>query len=129
VVVDDCVHEPNALPPRTVGLLGTYVIPSGGSEQLGYLQPPGEPEHATVAVDGEKLGFSFDYQHFAINTDPRGSAASFANLLIWYTDGAQRKLRWTCISYRRTGRLKSGGIQWGVQSTTYGSRAWPPGRP
>jgi hypothetical protein len=39
VVVEDCATEPGLLPAGAVSLQGTYVIPSGGSDQLGFLSP------------------------------------------------------------------------------------------
>jgi hypothetical protein len=39
VIVEDCAEEPDLIPRAAVGLLGTYAIPSGAADQLGYVQP------------------------------------------------------------------------------------------
>ncbi len=120
VLVANCEKEPALLPEAAIRApLGTYVLPSGESDQLGFLQP----EHIAdkVAVPGEGgFWYSFDYKHFGLIGTPK---ARPADLLIWYTDGAQRKLRWTCIQYIRTGHRATSETEWGVVAQNYGTRA------
>lgn len=131
VLVADCEEEPAKLPDRTIGLLGTYLIPTGGADQLGYLQPDtSKPRFkpGTVSIDGKSLWFNFDYQGAKRRPNPLNPAlAKAANLLIWYTDGGQRKLRWTCVSYRPQKKRADGTSEWAVVAQIYGSRSWPPG--
>jgi hypothetical protein len=131
VIVEDCAKEPDLLPRAAVGLLGTYVIPSGGTDQLGYVHPNKQLYRAGyVTADGRRLWFSFDYGAFRQTSDPlQPELPPAANLLIWYTDGALRKLYSTCISYTRVVPPVDGVSQWAVLAQRYSSRPWPGGAP
>ena len=120
LLVEDCENEPAKLPSRTVGRLGVYAVPSGGTEQLAYFQPEGpEFRNGTVEVDGKQRWYGWDYARFG--TDPKPTSR---NLLLWYTDGARRRLRWTCVEYTLQERTKY-GEQYAVQGHFYGSKAFP----
>jgi hypothetical protein len=54
---------------------------------------------------------------------------SAANLLIWYTDGALRKLYSTCVSYTQVMLSVAGVTAWAVLAQRYSSRPWPGGPP
>jgi hypothetical protein len=121
LLVQDCLLEPVVLPSeKTVGLLGTYLIPSGGSDQLAYFQPKG-PKYQTGSVDvgGTKLWYSWDYANFGRKPKPASR-----NLLLWYTDGARRRLRWTCTTYQPA-KATEDGQQYAVSSQIYGSKEFP----
>ena len=121
ILVEDCAREPRALPAPTVGLLGTYVIPTGESDQLAYLQPkPGAKGFVAghVRVAGRSRWYGWDYKTFG--TKPRPAARK---VLLWYTDGAQHQLRWTCTSYVPA-RGSHGAAQYAVESQIYGHRPW-----
>lgn len=95
----------------------SYIIPSGGSDQLGYVEPH---EAVTGHVAGQpKLWYSYAYKRFKTIVNVKGPRS--ANLLIWYTDGAQHKLRWTCIQYLPLHTLGE-ATEWGVFAQTYGTR-------
>jgi hypothetical protein len=121
VLVEDCDREPRYLPASAVGQLGTYFLPSGGSDQLGYLQRPAD-KNGTVTIEAKAYWYSFDYEHFAEIRKGRPT-----NVVVWYTDGAQRLLRWTCITYSFD-RANSKGSQteWAVESQVYGTRPMVP---
>ncbi len=120
LLVEDCVTEPKVLPPSTVGLLGTYALPSGSSEQLGYFQPKGPKyRNGSVEVDGKRRWYGWDYVNFGIRPKP-----ATQNLLLWYTDGARRKLRWTCTTYSAAGTTAD-GQEYAVQAQVYGSNEFP----
>lgn len=86
VIVESCEQEPARLPASAVlPPLGTYMIPSGESDQLGYLQP--KRGHPGSVLNQRQLWYSFDYKRFGLITSAKPEPAS---LLIWYTDGAQR---------------------------------------
>jgi hypothetical protein len=130
VLVADCTNEPPLLPRQAITPpLGTYVIPSGASDQLAYAQPPGKPMKGNVPNHPE-YWYSFDYRAFASPKPPH-------DLLMWYTDGAKSKLRWTCIQYQRTAgktirRPKPMTINpepWTVLAQHYGIRAMVPLEP
>jgi hypothetical protein len=122
VVVEDCDREPKALPASTVGLLGTYALPSGSSDQLAYFQPRGPKFRAgSVEVGGQRLSYGWDYAHFGVSPKPASQ-----NLLLWCTDGARRKLRWTCTAYSKAEKNPY-GRQYVVQSQIYGSKDFPEG--
>lgn len=119
VLVQDCNTEPQHLPASTVGALGTYSVPSGGADQLGYLQRPSDPS-GHVTINGKSYWWSFDYRHFG---EIGGSNLGSANLVLWYTDGARRLLRWTCINYSIDGANTRGPqTEWAVQAHEYGTR-------
>lgn len=122
VIVADCREEPAILPDTTVlPPLGTYVVPSGNADQLAYIEPKGR---AGGAVPGRpKLWFSFDYRRFGKITP---AVSDRASLLLWYTDGAQRKLRWTCVSYLPAGHNSRGQTEWGVYDQYFGTRQMVP---
>lgn len=122
VVVADCREEPAMLLNTTVSPpLGTYVVPSGNADQLAYVEPK---DRAGGAVPGRpKLWFSFNYRRFG-KIMPADSDR--ANLLLWYTDGAQRKLRWTCVSYLPAGHNLHGETEWGVYDQYFGTRQMVP---
>jgi hypothetical protein len=128
VVVEDCLQQPDALPPSAAGLLGTYALPSGASDQLAYFQPRGRRRHApryesgSVEVDGKRRSYGWNYARYS-RTDQQGKL----NLLLWYTDGARRKLRWTCTTYNRQERSsRKDGYQYAVEQQIYGSKDFPP---
>jgi hypothetical protein len=119
------------LPHSAVGLLGTYAVPSGATDQLGYVHPnkhyyrPGY-----VTANGRRLWFNFDYGAFRQMADPlQPGLPPAANLLIWYTDGALRKLYSTCVSYEQVTPTVAGVSQWAVLAQRYSSRSWPGGAP
>lgn len=122
VLVADCDGEPARVPDAAVAPpLGSYVIPSGESDQLAFLAPA---HPASGTVPGQpRLWYSFDYRKFG-KLDVDGNRSG--NLLIWYTDGAQRKLRWTCIQYVVAGHGPSGLAEWGVFNQRYGVRSIDP---
>lgn len=118
VLVADCAKEPALLPEAAIKPpLGTYSFPSGESDQLGYLQPGGAIAHGTVPGHNE-YWYSFDYKDFGLIGTGKPKPA---NLLLWYTDGAQRKLRWTCIQYTGFGRRSD--YEGGVVNQYYGTRS------
>jgi hypothetical protein len=124
VMVQDCDHEPRLLPAGAVGLLGTYVIPSGGTDQLSYLAPlkpsaflPEAPRGGYVVRGQKRLWYNWDYGRF-------GPTGGTANLLLWYTDSAQHELRWTCMTYGLTQRTSSTS-EWALTEQQYGKRALP----
>jgi hypothetical protein len=124
LLVPNCIQEPRLLPAEAVGALGAYVITSGESDQLGYVQPPKPtvalptaPRGGYVYVRGKRLWYNWDYSAFDTK------ALQPPNLLIWYTDAAEHLLRWTCVSYTHT-KVAS---EWAVSGQTYGSRTWPQG--
>jgi hypothetical protein len=120
LLVEDCVEQPQALPSTTVGLLGTYSVPSGSYEQLAYFQPHGkEYANGSVQVDGQSRWYGWDYARFGQSPEPTST-----NVLVWYTDGARRKLRWTCTTYSAAKRTAD-GEQFAVQAQVYGSRDFP----
>jgi hypothetical protein len=121
VLVEDCDQEPRTLPAPTVGLLGTYVIPTGESDQLAYLQPKRTAtgfEPGRVRVAGRSRWYGWDYKHFGTKPTP-----ATRKVLLWYTDGAQHELRWTCTSYIPA-KGSAGGSQYAVESQIYGHRPW-----
>lgn len=125
VIVQSCEGEPDLLPDRAVGQLGTYFIPSGGSDQLGYVQRIAD-KGGKVRLRGRSLWYSFDYMDFGL-IGPSDGGSKPANLVIWYTDGARRLLRWTCISYVYDSRSSlPHQPEWGVDSQTYGTRSMVP---
>lgn len=121
VLVQDCDREPRYLPATAVGQLGTYFLPSGGSDQLGYLQRPTD-KYGTVTIDDKPYWYSFDYEHFAEIGKGRST-----NVVVWYTDGARRLLRWTCITYSfDPSNSKGRQTEWAVDSQVYGTRPMVP---
>jgi hypothetical protein len=126
VLVEDCEAEPAALPTSTVGRLGVYSVPSGETEQLGYFQPqdPDDPQkykNGDVDVDGKSRWYGWDYAQFGEQPEPRSQ-----NLLLWYTDGARRMLRWTCITYTlKAKETTKYGEQYAVDGHFYGSKEFP----
>jgi len=64
---------------------------ASGDNQLGYLEPKAD---LAIHYLTKRYWFSSDYKRFGMIAS--GSSKP-SNLLIWYTDGAQRKLRWTCF--------------------------------
>lgn len=118
VIVESCEQEPAMLPSSAVlPPLGTYMVPSGESDQLGYLQPKrGRPGYVH---NHRQLWYSFDYKRFGLIASAKPEPAS---LLIWYTDGAQHKLRWTCITYLPA-VSHAGDTEWSVLEQEYGTRA------
>ena len=131
VIVEDCATEPSFLPGAAVGLVGTYALTSGGTDQLGYVHPNRQLYRpGSVTADGRRLWFNFDYSAFKEQADPlQPELPPAANLLIWYTDGALRKLYATCISYTRVAPPLAGASEWAVLAQRYSSRPWPAGRP
>lgn len=114
VVVSDCAEEPNELPDSAVAPpLGAYVISSGDSDQLGFVQPAAGAKKRYVS---NQAWYSFNYRDFGTHT----AAGTFGNLLIWYTDGAQRRLRWTCDTYQSS--PDGYGDEWVSYATQYGTR-------
>jgi hypothetical protein len=126
LLVEDCEGQPAALPTNTVGRLGVYSVPSGASEQLGYFQPqdPEDPqkyENGTVDIDGKRHWYGWDYAQFGEKPEPTSQ-----NLLLWYTDGARQRLRWTCTTYTLKGdETTTYGEQYAVEGHFYGSREFP----
>jgi hypothetical protein len=121
LLVQDCVREPERLPTRTAGLLGTYVVPSGSSDQLGYFEPPRkQQQNGNLSVAGERRWYRQDYRNFG----GRGGTPTW-NVLLWYTDGARRKLRWTCTNYGSKPTKTADGEEYAVRSQIYGSRNFP----
>jgi len=117
VLVQDCDRQPRYLPATAVGLLGTYLLPTNGSDQLGYLQRPTD-KGGSINLDGTSYWYSFDYRHFG-----EIGATRPTNLVIWYTDGARRLLRWTCISYSYDPANSHGQqTEWAVAAQEYGTR-------
>jgi hypothetical protein len=91
--VETCHPPPGALDRADVERLGFYALKAGDTDQLVYLP---RPEFAEVYhAAGEALN---------------------VNLLLRYTDVLGRKLRWTCVSYARSGRHES----WAVAEPVYG---------
>ena len=120
LLVEDCLKEPAALPEGVVGRLGTYTLPSGTADQLAYFQPRGaQYEGGSVEVDGSKRWYGWDYAEFGSSPKPRAR-----KVLVWYTDGARRKLRWTCTTYRLA-RKTHYGEEYRVHAQRYGSRDYP----
>lgn len=124
--VEDCTEEPQHLRPGAIGLLGTYVIPSGKSDQLAYVTPLATtpflhdaPDGGRVTVDGKRLWYDWNYARFGHGGGPN-------NLLLWYTDGAQHELRWTCITYGLSrGLPKPSQSEWTVLEQQYGKEIPP----
>jgi hypothetical protein len=131
VIVEDCAKEPDLLPSAAVGPIGTYAIPSGGTDQLAYVHPNRQLYHpGYVMADGGRLWFNFDYGQFRQTADPlTPQVPSAAKLLIWYMDGALRKLYSTCVSYTPVVLPHAGISQWAVLAQRYSSRSWPSGAP
>lgn len=131
VIVEDCTKEPALLPASAIGLIGTYAVPSGETDQLGYVHPnPDLYKPGSVSADGQPLWFNFNYGVFKEIVDPLNRRLPpAANLLIWYTDGALRKLYSTCISYTQQVFSAGGVTEWAVLAQRYSSRSWPGGAP
>jgi hypothetical protein len=131
VIVEDCAREPDLLPRSAVGLLGTYAVPSGTTDQLGCVHPNKHFYHpGYVTAGGRRLWFNFNYGTFSQIADPlQPGLPAAANLLIWYTDGALRKLYSTCVSYEQVTAAVGGVTEWAVLAQRYSSRPWPGGRP
>lgn len=131
VIVEDCSAEPTLLPRAALGLLGTYSLPSGATDQLGYVHPNRQIYRpGSVTSDGRRLWYSFDYGAFKPRADPlQPELPPAASLLIWYTDGALRKLYSTCVSYLPVTPSVAGVSEWAVLAQRYSSRAWPGGVP
>lgn len=126
LVVSDCEHEPYELGVRSVGRLGTYVVPSGGTDELAYFEPDQRKPAYRPGTAGRR-SFNWDYARFGKRRAPR-----MFSLLLWYTDGAQRMLRWTCTAYDRAPRSTHSrveGNQYRVDQALYGKRPWPAGHP
>jgi len=120
VLVADCGREPSMLPPSAVAPpLGSYVLPSGASDQLGFLPPTGSL--ATHYVNS-RLWYSFDYKLFGSTRHLKPQS-----VLLWYTDGAQRKLRWTCVTY--VPLPDRYGSEWAPLAAQYGTRTMVPIQP
>ena len=67
------------------------------------------------------LWYGWDYAQFGEKPEPKSE-----NLLLWYTDGARRRLRWTCITYTlKNEETTKYGEQYAVESHFYGSREFP----
>jgi hypothetical protein len=83
-----------------------------------------------VTADGRRLWFNFNYGTFRQMADPlQPGLPSAANLLIWDTDGALRKLYSTCVSYTQVMLPVAGVTEWAVLAQRYSSRPWPGGPP
>jgi hypothetical protein len=126
VVVETCDGEPAALAARgreTIrGPLGDYVLPSGSSDQLAFVSTVFRRVHGTVYVGSNKDWYTFDFGQFGLTKPNDG----FAYLLIWYTDGAQRKLRWVCIQYQlRPGDSTRDKTEWAVNQQIFGATDLP----
>jgi len=117
VLVENCTVEPQHLPLSTTGSLGTYIIQSGDSDQLAWLERKGDSA-GTVHVGNESFWYSFDYAHFGSIDNSNGGNAS---LVVWCTDGAQIKLRWTCMTFLRASQSK-GTSEWASEGVVYGAR-------
>ena len=118
VLVENCTLEPQRLPLSTTGALGTYIIPSGGSDQLAWLARKSDVA-GTVRVGNESFWYSFDYAHFGRIGNSKSGPPS---LVVWYTDGAQAKLRWSCMTFfRASGNNRMS--EWAVEGVVYGARS------
>jgi hypothetical protein len=123
VVVQTCSDEPRAL-SETAALgqtLGSYVIPSGESDQLGYVPGKDAHVHGTVTVNGKARWYTFGYQDLGKGT------FNIGRLLLWYTDAALRTLRWTCITYQDV-PAESRGLTtaWALTAQVFGESTLPP---
>lgn len=135
VVVQTCDGEPrvlatdaeNAATPDTAravkGPLGSYVLPSGESDQLAFVATNYIGVHGQVSVHGTPTWYTLDYGQFGVMKSSPPDR-DFPNLLIWYTDGAQRKLRWVCIQYYYTDS-RGQEYEWAVNKQTYGAAKFP----
>ena len=74
------------------------------------------PGHVRVA--GRSRWYGWDYKTFGTKPTPAAR-----KVLLWYTDGAQHELRWTCTSYVPA-RGTRGAAQYAVESQIYGHRPW-----
>lgn len=117
VLVENCATEPQHLPLATTGALGTYILQSGDSDQLAWLERKSDAAGA-VHVGKDSFWYSFDYAHFGSIGNSNGGAAS---LVVWYTDGAQIKLRWTCMTFFQTSERRDTS-EWAVEGVVYGAR-------
>jgi hypothetical protein len=122
VVVENCNREPCALSRTKQALgqtLGSYVLPSGDSDQLGYVPGKDQEVHGQVQIGGHARWYTFRYQQF-------GRGAPYGHLLVWYTDSAERVLRWTCITYKDIPRDTHGAAtEWALVAQVYGQSALP----
>jgi hypothetical protein len=117
VIVSNCAREPSILPPEKAIMppVGTYVIPSGGADQLGFVSADSQRHYLD-----RRLWYSFDYRHLGLSGTNLNAPASSTNVLIFYTDSAQRKLRWTCITYLPT--PDKWGDEWAYNGQVFGTR-------
>jgi hypothetical protein len=126
VVVQTCDQEPTELAARGSqairGPLGTYVLPSGSSDQLAFVSTRYRHVEGNVSVQSKSLWYTFDYDRFGLVN----GAGAFGNFLIWYTDGARSKLRWVCIQYQfRPADSRGRETEWAVNEQTYGVAPLP----
>jgi hypothetical protein len=118
------------LPTRLARPAGTYVVRSGEADQFGFFQPSIRGGH--LAHGG---WYSFDYQRWGASqmARPRGRGPAYTpfgyesniNVLVWYSDGARSKLRWSCAEYIFAG-IGRGGLEYAVTGQTFGEAGKPP---
>lgn len=118
------------LPTRLARPAGTYVVRSGEADQFGFFQPSTRGGH--LAHGG---WYSFDYQRWGASqmARPRRRGPAYTpfgyesniNVLIWYSDGARSKLRWSCAEYIFAG-IGRGGLEYAVTGQTFGEAGKPP---
>ncbi len=118
------------LAPRLAIPAGTYVVRSGEADQFGFFQP---------SIRGGRLPdggwYSFDYNRWGESraARPRGRGPAYTpfgyerniNVIVWYSDGARSKLRWSCAEYIYAG-VGRGGLEYAVTGQTFGDEGRPP---
>lgn len=130
--MSDCARA-NRLPKRLAGTPGTYVVRSGQADQFGFFQEG--------LVHGQIKGggwYSNRYQGWGRSREMRirrhhrskveylpYKYEKMVNVMVWYSDGARSKLRWTCVQYGSTG-IAIGGMQYEVTGQTFGQSGAPP---
>lgn len=101
LIVGNCGSEAAALAQagkeRFIGRPGTAALGPGDSGQT-IFRIPVSSRRRSVAGTTKRLPWNYDYPSLA--RTPSKVHPVYTNLLVWYTDLARDKLRWTCVEYR-----------------------------
>jgi hypothetical protein len=94
-------------------------VASADSDQLGYVPGVNQGVRGKVRVGNAFQWYSFRYQDFGLRT-------GLGHLVIWYTDGAQRLLRWTCMTFQYVPADSRGSTtQWALMAQYFGEMVLP----
>lgn len=106
MILTSCAHAKVVAAVHVPGLQGTYVLESGETDQLGFLEP------ATVP-GGE--GPYYDYRRLTATTQ------FFLHILMRYQDVAGTTIEWTCATYQFRSRVRTRhrGTLWTTYSEYY----------